>query len=196
MNRTALTFARRCLCAAVLLGAATLAAQAQSIASRHAPVSAHAAQQAISHGATVLDVRDAASYIQAALPGAVLVANAAQLSDAQLAQAVSAAGVDLSRTVLLVGEPGSASAQALHARLAQVASGQVLWLVGGLQEWQAIGAAAPAGQAQTQRYAVPQHLVSLPATAPLESPATLPTSSITAQATSAAAGLYGFARLY
>jgi rhodanese-related sulfurtransferase len=132
------------------------------------PVSAHATQQALERGATVLDVRSAADFATGHLPGAVSLPAAAGLTEAahtaRLAQALSAAGVDVSREVVLVGGTTAgelAQAQALYQRLAQVASGRVLWLVGGSAEWAATGRPLDVGTpAVAKRLAVPQHLVS------------------------------------
>jgi 3-mercaptopyruvate sulfurtransferase SseA len=74
---------------------------------------------------------------------------------------VSDAGIDLSRTVLVVGEPGDAQAQALWQTLSRYASGRVLWLVGGTLEWQLRGYALATHSAALP--AVPQHLVLLQA---------------------------------
>ena len=79
-----------------------------------------------------------------------------------LQRGVSDAGVDLSRTVLVVGEPGDANAQALWQTLSSYATGRVLWLVGGTTEWQMTGRSL-----STQTFvakAVPQHLVLLQGT--------------------------------
>ncbi len=140
------------LCLAVAAGAAHSAG--------HEAVSADAAATALAQGATVVDVRSAAAFEQGHLPGAVrwsLAAVDAQAAD--LAKFVSQAGVDLSRTVLVVGEPGDARAQALWYALGSYATGRVLWLVGGTTEWHMTGRSL-----STQTVAakpVPQHLVLL-----------------------------------
>ncbi len=144
------------------LAAATVTAHGAG----HEPVSADAAALALAHGATVVDVRSAAAFEQGHLPGAVhwslpVAADAAHSANAPaaLAQFVSQAGIDLSRTVLVVGEPGDARAQALWHTLASYASGRVLWLVGGTTEWRMTGRSL-----STQTFAakaVPQHLVLL-----------------------------------
>ncbi len=127
-------------------------------AQQHLPISAHTAQVALARGAQVLDVRSRDAFEQAHLPGAAWVPGAQNLGDAALAQALSQAGVDLSREVVLVGDAGCEITQALHGRLAQVASGRVAWLVGGLPEWVATGRMVSTGAALA-RLAVPQHLV-------------------------------------
>ena len=83
---------------------------------------------------------------------------------AGLARAVSAAGIDLSRDVVIYGAAGDAQAQALHDGLARLASGRVRWLVGGIDEWQAAG--LPTVARPAQRLPVPQHLVDLAPPAP------------------------------
>lgn len=118
------------------------------------PVSAALAAQRLREGAQAWDVR---SEGQALLPGAVRLA-ADGLQDARsLARAVSAAGIDLSRDVLIYGEPGDVRAQALHALAGRLASGRVDWLVGGLAEWQMSGHSVVVAPAQ--RLPVPQRLV-------------------------------------
>lgn len=141
-----------------VLGCALLSATAH--AGGHEAVSADAAAQAIAQGAVVVDVRSDSRFAQGHLPQATrLAAAASRYSSATLARAVSDAGVDLSRTVVLVGEPGDADAQALWRTLSVYASGRVLWLVGGIAEWQMTGRSL-----STQSFvakAVPQHLVAL-----------------------------------
>lgn len=125
-------------------------------------LSAHDAQAALGRGAVAWDVRVAPSAL---IPGAVLVAPAAVQrwlqgdGRASLAAAVSAAGLDLSRDVVIYGVAGDAQAQALHDGLALLASGRVRWLVGGIDEWQAAG--LPTVARAAQRLPVPQHLVDL-----------------------------------
>jgi 3-mercaptopyruvate sulfurtransferase SseA len=120
-------------------------------------VSADDAHDAMARGAFVVDLRSAAAFEKGHLPLAVSIANdAASLPIAQLAQVLSQAGIDTSRTVLVVGEAGDANAAALWQRLAQVSAGRVLWLVGGVTEWQMRGFAL-----STERVvhaAVPQFL--------------------------------------
>ena len=142
-------------------GALCLAAAAGAAhAAGHEAVSADAAATALAQGAMVVDVRSAAAFEQGHLSGAVRWPLAAvDAPAADLAQFVSQAGVDLSRTVLVVGEPGDARAQALWHTLASYASGRVLWLVGGTTEWRMTGR-----NLSTQVLAakpVPQHLVLL-----------------------------------
>jgi 3-mercaptopyruvate sulfurtransferase SseA len=126
----------------------------------HEAVSADTAAQALAQGATVVDVRSASAYAQGHLPGAQrLPSDAARFTSAQLGQAVSIAGIDLSRTVLVVGELGDANAQALWQTLSGYATGRVLWLVGGTTEWQMTGRALSTDTIAAK--AVPQHLVRL-----------------------------------
>jgi 3-mercaptopyruvate sulfurtransferase SseA len=129
-------------------------------ASGHEAVSADAASAAIAQGATVVDVRSAAAYAQGHLPTAALFPpDAARRSVAQLESLLSHTGIDLSRTVVVVGEPGDANAQALWHALSTYATGRVLWLVGGVTEWQMTGRAVST-QVQMAK-AVPQYLVRL-----------------------------------
>jgi rhodanese-related sulfurtransferase len=129
-------------------------------AAGHDAVSADTAAQALAHGATVVDVRSATAFAQGRLPGAVhLPHHSAAQPVAVLERLVSAAGVDLSRTVLVVGEPGDANAQALWTTLSAYATGRVLWLVGGVVEWQLRSYAL--GTQTALAPAVPQHLVRL-----------------------------------
>ncbi len=128
-------------------------------------VSADDAHTALVQGAFVVDVRAAQDFAQGRLAQAVsLPQDAAQLPLQDLAALLSQAGVDSSRTVLIVGDAGGANAQALWARLAQVSSGRVLWLVGGVQEWQMRGHVLTTQVAS--RLPVPQFL------APFDVPAT------------------------
>jgi rhodanese-related sulfurtransferase len=122
--------------------------------------SAHAAAQALARGATVVDVRAAHDFHQGHLPGAVLLDAAAALASRQALQdLVSRLGVNLSREVVVVGQPGDPLAQRLQKQLAQYATGRVTWLVGGTYEWALSGRPL-----QTQAIAkppVPQYLVIL-----------------------------------
>lgn len=121
-------------------------------------VSARLAQHALAQGAVAWDVRAAPAAL---VPGAVQADLRAWQSGGGLAaleQAVSAAGIDLSRDVVLYGAAGDPLAQSLLAALRGVASGQVHWLVGGIEEWQAAG--LPTRTQATPRLPVPQHLVS------------------------------------
>ncbi len=132
---------------------------AQAHAGQASVVSADDAQLAVAQGAFVVDVRSSASFAEGHLPqAAALPANAAVLPLESLAAVLSQAGVDSSRTMLVVGDAGDANAQALWQRLAQVTSGRVLWLVGGVQEWQMRGYGLTT--AVTLRAPVPQFLSS------------------------------------
>jgi 3-mercaptopyruvate sulfurtransferase SseA len=123
-------------------------------------VSAQAAAQALARGATVVDIRAQADYQQGHLPGAVrLDAQAALDSVAALQDLVSRQGVNLSRDVVVVGEPGDLLAQRLQQHMARFASGRVTWLVGGVHEWALSG--RPLETTVVQRRAVPQYLVAL-----------------------------------
>lgn len=120
-------------------------------------VSADEAHLAVSSGAFVIDVRETAQFSLGRLPGAAsLPPSGAKQSLADLAMSLSQAGIDSSRTILIVGEAGDANAQALWQQLAQVATGRVLWLVGGVTEWQLRGHALTS--LSTPRAKVPQFL--------------------------------------
>jgi rhodanese-related sulfurtransferase len=135
-----------------------------ALAGQALAVSADDAQVAVSQGAYVLDVRSAAQFSKGHLPAAArLPSDAAQRPLNELAALLSLAGADSSRTLLIVGETGDANAQALWQRLAQVASGRVLWLVGGVQEWRMMG--KPLSQDTVAHKPVPQFLT------PFETPA-------------------------
>lgn len=121
---------------------------------RAEPVSAAIAEQRLQDGAQAWDVR---SHGGSLLPGAVRLVADELLDGEALARAVSAAGIDLSRDVLIYGEPGDASAQALHALAGRLASGRVDWLVGGVAEWQMGGRSVAA--TPVRRLPVPQRLV-------------------------------------
>jgi rhodanese-related sulfurtransferase len=128
-------------------------------------VSADDAQAAIAQGAFVLDVRSAQQFAAGHLPQATAVpTDASRMALSDLAALLTQAGVDSSRTMLVVGEAGDAQAQALWQRLAQVTSGRVLWLVGGVQEWQMRGYAL--GLHSTPRPPVPQFLTPFEASSP------------------------------
>jgi 3-mercaptopyruvate sulfurtransferase SseA len=147
---------RRCIAAAVFASVALLCPLTQ--AAGHEAVSADAAALALAQGARVVDVRSPSAYAAGHLPGAArLPQGVAALPLAQLERLVSDAGADLSRTVLVMGEPGDANAQALWQTLSQYSSGRVLWLVGGALEWQLRGHAL--STQSTSVHAVPQHLV-------------------------------------
>lgn len=123
-------------------------------------VSADAAAQALARGATVVDVRSPADYRAGHLPGAVLLdAQAATRGLAALQEQVSRQGVDLSREVVVVGQPGDLLAQRLQQYLALYATGRVSWLVGGVHEWVLSG--RPVDAAAVALPAVPQYLVPL-----------------------------------
>lgn len=144
----------------VLISAGPAQAVGPAQSAGHEAVSANAAAQAIAHGASVVDVRSASAYAQGHMPQAVhLPSDAAAQSIEVLQRWVSDAGADLSRTVLVVGEPGDANAQALWHRLSGYATGRVLWLVGGTTEWQMTGRALSVSAVHVK--AVPQYLVRL-----------------------------------
>jgi 3-mercaptopyruvate sulfurtransferase SseA len=154
MHRIVRTFVIVCLSATSALWCPLASAAG------HEAVSADAAAQALAQGATVVDVRNATAFAQGHVPTAVrLPGDAATQPVKALAHLLSSAGVDLSRTVLVVGEPGDANAQALWQTLSAYATGRVLWLVGGTTEWQLRGYALSTQVSAAQ--AVPQHLVRL-----------------------------------
>jgi len=144
-----------------------IAAAALAVAALFAPALARAealsaadAQAALAGGATAWDVRSGAGSV---IPGTARVASTdlQRWLDGQgshwLERAVSAAGIDLSRDVVVYGAAGDPRAQALHDGLTRLASGRVYWLVGGIDEWQA--ARLPTAAGPTQRLPVPQRLV-------------------------------------
>lgn len=150
--------------ALVLLGGlAALVAGLQPQVAQAEAVSAQSARAALARGAVAWDIRPAADYRAGHLPGAVQAAPAllatweGEASLAALEQAVSAAGVDLSREVVVYGEPGDVRAQALYDALKRVAPGRVHWLVGGAVEWSLSGAAL--SREDSVRRPVPQRLV-------------------------------------
>ena len=141
----------------LLVAFAGFFASTMALAGPALAVSADDAQAAVSQGAYVLDVRNASQFAAGHLPQAVqLPTDAAQRPLNELAALLSQAGADSSRTLLIVGEAGDSNAQALWQRLAQVASGRVLWLVGGVTEWQMTGRAL--SQDTVAHKAVPQFL--------------------------------------
>lgn len=153
------------LCSLVnrLRGLVALAAVAPLLAAAQ-PLSALDAQAALQHGALAWDVRAPGASAVGMLPGAVRIDGTAldrwlEAGDmAALAQAVSAAGIDLSRQVVVYGDAGDSRAQALVASLSGVATGAVHWLVGGAPEWQMRG--LPLSQdTAARRWPVPQQLV-------------------------------------
>jgi 3-mercaptopyruvate sulfurtransferase SseA len=124
-------------------------------------VSAPVAEQQLRAGAQAWDVRGGGAG--PVLPGATALDAQACLhwlrtGDVEaLSRAVSGAGLNLSRTLLIYGEAGDVRAQALHEVLGRVATGRVLWLVGGIDEWQMSGRATV--EAPSTRLPVPQRLV-------------------------------------
>ena len=124
-------------------------AHAQTNFTQHPPVSADVAAQALAQGASVIDVRSPQQFANGHLTGAVnlpdFIANASakplppEGAATQWASALSAAGVDTSRTILVMGQVGDPVAQALWLSLQNYATGRVLWLVGGTVEWQMRG---------------------------------------------------------
>ena len=147
---------RSCLRGLGLLTLSCLAQGASAVTAE--PVSALVAERFVAQGALVVDVRSAAAFAQGSLPGAVVwMAGAGEVSVQELERHVSRAGIDLSRTVVVLGDAGDPRAQALWQQLAQYASGRVLWLVGGVQEWQMAGFAL--ATTQIAHKPVPQTLV-------------------------------------
>lgn len=122
-------------------------------------LSAHAAQQTLARGAVAWDVRSAADYAQGHLPGAVRAEWDGEWTLTALEAAVSQAGIDLSREVLVYGSAGEPRARRLYEVLQRVAPGRVHWLVGGVQEWALAG--QPLSQVPAVRAPVPQRLVVL-----------------------------------
>lgn len=157
------------LFATLLLASLAPFTQAQELPAPWAlAVSADAAAQALARGAVVLDVRPAADFARGHLPGAVSAPGAGALEDrAALQQLVSSQGIDLSREVVVMGEPGDAQAQRLHTGLLAYATGRVQWFVGGAQEWVLSGRPLATAASVTSthpvaaRAPVPQHLVAL-----------------------------------
>lgn len=132
-------------------------------AARADAVSAAQARERLAHGALLWDVRADA---QAVIPNALRADLRAwhRTGDiAALARAVSDSGIDLSREVVIYGQAGDPTAQALVQTLQTVATGRVHWLVGGVEEWQAAGGDLVARPAV--RAPVPQRLVVLQAAA-------------------------------
>lgn len=137
----------------------SLVLAAQVSAGPASAVSADDAYASVAQGAFVVDVRAAAQFAAGHVPQASWIPErASELPLDQLAALLGKSGIDSSRTMLIVGEAGDANAQALWQRLAQVTSGRVLWLVGGVQEWQMRGYALTVQE--TQRTPVPQFLAS------------------------------------
>ena len=129
------------------------AAQAENL-------SAPAAESALRQGALAWDVR---AQPDAGLPGALHIDAASleawlQHHDLEALQAaVSHAGLDLSRDIVVYGEAGDARAQALVASLQKLSSGRVHWLVGGATEWAMSG--RELRSTRDARLPVPQRLV-------------------------------------
>ena len=144
-----------------LLATLLLAAAGTSLAEAPAwVVSADAAALAVERGAFVVDIRPAAEFGEGHLPGAISLPQAVDVDGKEGLQAlVSRHGVDLSREVLLVGAPGDARVLQLAPMLAGYATGQVTWLVGGVQEWRMSG--RPVATESRSRLPVPQYLVPL-----------------------------------
>lgn len=143
----------------MLCHALVLAAASAVLPARADVLSAHAAQQAVARGAIVWDVRSESRYAAGHLPGAVGAAWTGGESLSALERTVSEAGIDLSREVVVYGEPGDPAARQLYTELQRVAPGRVHWLVGGAQEWVMSGQALT--QAASVRAPVPQRLVLL-----------------------------------
>jgi thiosulfate/3-mercaptopyruvate sulfurtransferase len=123
-------------------------------------LSAPAAEAAMAEGALVWDVRAQAST---GLPGALRI-DAASLDAwleghdlVALRQAVSRAGLDLSRDIVVYGGAGDARAQALVESLQGLSPGRVHWFVGGVSEWTMSGRSLLARSGS--RLPVPQWLV-------------------------------------
>lgn len=132
-----------------------------ALAQQSDAISADVAAHVLSQGAVVVDLRPATEFLQGHLPGAVSLPQAASAADRDtLQQLVSRHGIDLSRGVVLMGQPGDVQAQALQARLAAYATGRVQWLVGGANEW-ALSGRPLATTSAPPRAPVPQHLVRL-----------------------------------
>ncbi|HET9977913.1 MAG TPA: rhodanese-like domain-containing protein [Burkholderiaceae bacterium] len=155
--------------------AAALFALALATPAAAAPLSAADARRELAAGAQAWDLRERAGAV---IPGAAAVARStlerwlADRDHAALSRAVSAAGIDLSRDVVLYGVAGDAFGLALHDALARVATGRVHWLVGGIDEWVAAG--LPTASTLASPAPVPQHLVArdaLPAAGTLAAPA-------------------------
>jgi 3-mercaptopyruvate sulfurtransferase SseA len=139
---------------------ALFALLALPLAARADALGATQARSLLGDGAVAWDVRPAGEHL---LPGAVRadLAGWQRHGDAaSLSRAVSAAGIDLSREVVLYGSAGDPLAQALYAALTRLATGNVHWLVGGIDEWRAAG--LPTAAHAALRAPVPQHWVARP----------------------------------
>ncbi len=145
----------------------TWALACTAMAGQHAPVAADVAARAVAQGATIVDVRSVEQFAAGHIRQAVnLPEPFSAMSAADLARALSDAGVDLSRTVVVMGYAGDERAHALWQTLQHYATGRVLWLVGGTAEWQMRGYVLTAELLPHKP--VPQYLVALksPVTAP------------------------------
>jgi len=144
------------------LSALIAAALFASAGARADALSAADSATALAQGAMAWDVRATTTQGTPGLPGALHI-DAAAL-DAWLAHhdlgaleaAVSQAGIDLSRDLVVYGEPGDARAQALVASLRNISRAQVHWLVGGATEWAMSGHPL---SPLTAHAPVPQHLL-------------------------------------
>lgn len=126
------------------------------------------ARAAVAHGTTVWDLRTHGAVLPGAvrLPAAALQSWLLQGEVPALAAAVSAHGINLAGTVLLVADDDT-QAEALARRLAPLARGHVAWLAGGTVAWQAAG--LPLVAEPSRRLPVPQRLVAIdpsPASSP------------------------------
>jgi thiosulfate/3-mercaptopyruvate sulfurtransferase len=133
------------------------------MAGRADALSAAQTREALALGAVAWDIR-AQAATSAVLPGAAAADLRPWLAGggaSALAHSVSAAGIDLSREVVLYGAAGDPLAQALYAALGPLARGRVHWFVGGIDEWQAAG--LPTVTQLDPRRPVPQRLVARPA---------------------------------
>ena len=149
---------------------ALAAGMAWPLAAQADAIGAAQARDAIERGAQAWDVRE--GVVARLLPGAAkadLRSWQASAAVDDLASAVSAAGIDLSRDVVVYGAAGDARAQALVGALSRVATGQVHWLVGGIDEWQA--ANLPTQSRAAARWPVPQRLVARPSAEAAAEPA-------------------------
>lgn len=152
--RPPMTFALAVTLSLALGAGAAHAAPAQ-------PLDANQARAEVAAGTVVWDLRSSGPV----LPGALRVEPAALQAwlgtdDVQaLAQAVSAAGVNLAGRVLLVADADDAATALTAARLARLSRGSVAWLQGGLPAWQAQG--LPLQDSPSTRLPLPQRLVAL-----------------------------------
>ena len=159
------------VCAPLAYAQANLA-DLPATSTQHLPVSADVAAQALAGGASVIDVRSPGEFARGHLAGAVNLPDfmadvsitsvtlaTPEWAAAQWGSALSAAGVDTSRTMVVVGQTGDPLAQALWLSLQNYATGRVLWLVGGTAEWQMRGYALGTDIAAVRP--VPQVLVHL-----------------------------------